>query len=128
MTGALASSRGGQLAEIVYHGAILNLLCKTQPSNRTKLVCDSTELSLQEITNNVEPIYLSNYTKRDVVTARIENRQDLRIHIDKAKKTGALLNQILLRRQRATFKIYWSFLSKATDADENDAGGVWCSG
>lgn len=29
------------------------------------------------------------------MTARIENRQDLRIHVDKAK-TGALLNQILL--------------------------------
>lgn len=83
------------MAEIVYHAAILNLLCKTQSSNRTKQACDSTELSLPESANNVEPIYLSNYTKRDVVTARIENRQDLRIHIDKAK-TGALLNQILL--------------------------------
>lgn len=95
VTGALAGSGGDQMAEIVYHAAILNLLCKTQPSNRTKQAYDSTELPLPESANNVEPIYLSNYTKRDVVTARMENRQDLRIHIDKAK-TGALLNQILL--------------------------------
>lgn len=95
MTGASVGSGGGQMAEIVYHAAILNLLCKTQPSNRTKQVCDSTELSLPESANMVEPIYLSNYTKQDVVTARIENRQDLHIHINKAKR-GALLNQILL--------------------------------
>lgn len=94
MTGALVGSGGGQIAETVYQTAILNLLCKTQPSNCTKQAC-STELSLPESANNVELIYLSNYTKQDVVTAKIENRQDLRIHIDKAK-TGALLNQILL--------------------------------
>lgn len=94
VTGAFAGSGGGQMAEIVYHAAILNLLCKTHPSNRTKQACDSTEPKnvLLGSANNVEPIYLSNYTKRDVATARIENRRDLRGHIDKAK-TGGLLNQ-----------------------------------
>lgn len=59
------------------------------------------------------------------MTARIENRQDLCIHIHKAK-TGTLINQIMLHEHAKSSMQHLRFiglfsLKKATDADENDA-------
>lgn len=56
----------------------------------------SSRKSMQCLAN----LFFSNYTERDVVTARIGNGQDLCIHTRKAK-TGALLNQIMFSRAKS---------------------------